>query len=385
MRRVYIADGKRSYIGIENGMYRHIPAEILGAGVLKSLLASSSGQIPDCIIAGNGVGAGGNISRLMVLEAGLDTVPAYTIDVQCGSGLESIAVAHGKVAMGQAECVYAGGFESSSTAPVRSYNKNHPDYEKYGGANGRYKVAKFSPGTHDTLAMIKGAERTAFTSGIRREDLNAWVLRSHRLAAAARDEHRLDGITVEVVPGKHEDEGIRSKMSEKLLDRLPALLKDGSVMTAANTCLINDGAAFLSIVSGEYADRYCIKPMAELIDHVLVAGNPLESPKTAIYAIERLLCKNGLDDSDIDIFECNEAFAVIDELFARKYPSAVTKYNIYGGALAYGHPYGASGGIIALHACTALRQVRGKYAVCSIAAAGGVGCAMLIKSCSGLK
>ena len=129
MENVYLVGGLRSYVGVVNGMYRHVPAEKLGAAVLKQVMAKYAVPKPDYIIAGNGVGAGGNIARLMALEAGVDTaVPAFTIDVQCGSGLESIAVAAAKIACGESECIIAGGFESSSTQPRRGYNPNHPDY-----------------------------------------------------------------------------------------------------------------------------------------------------------------------------------------------------------------------------------------------------------------
>lgn len=103
------------------------------------------------------------------------------------------------------------------------------------------------------------------------------------------------------------------------------------------------------------------------------------SPLSVVCSIDKLLEKNSLDYTDIDIYECNEAFAVIDVLFERKYPKACCDYNIFGGALAYGHPYGASGAIITLHAIKALEKTSGKYAVCSIAAAGGIGTAVLLE------
>ena len=127
MDKVYILGGLRSFVGVVNGMYRHIPAEKLGAAVLRQVLEQYPVE-PDYLIAGNGVGAGGNIARLMALEAGVpEQVPSFTLDVQCGSGLESIAVAAAKIASGEADCVVAGGFESSSTQPRRGYNANHPD------------------------------------------------------------------------------------------------------------------------------------------------------------------------------------------------------------------------------------------------------------------
>lgn len=375
----YILDGLRSYIGIENSMYRHVSAEELGAKVLDALSDKTGIKKADCIIAGNGVGAGGNISRVMSLSSvfGVGT-PAFTIDLQCGSALESIAVAAAKIDSGQADIIIAGGFESSSTAPKRAYNENHPDYEKYG--DDWYKVAKFVPDEHRQQAMLEGAERTAVSEKITREQLNRWVLRSHGLAKKARERGALSDITVEILEGCNRDEGIRDRMSEKLLNRLPAVLKEGKIITAGNACLTNDGAAFLVLCSERYLMENKLKPIGKFVDIAEVGTNPGQSPKSCIVAIEKLLKKNDMLPGEIDIYECNEAFAVIDELFARKYPDEIEKYNIFGGALAYGHPYGASGGIITLHALKALEEKSGKYAVCAVAAAGGVGSAILIKN-----
>ena len=130
-------------------MYRHIPAELLGAETLKLLLKKTRGIIDperiDGILAGNGVGAGGNIGRLMMLEAGLpQKIPAATIDGQCGSGLEALGMAAVKIMSGMGNLYIAGGFESCSTAPRRKYHENHPDYEAMGGENSYYHVAKFA-------------------------------------------------------------------------------------------------------------------------------------------------------------------------------------------------------------------------------------------------
>lgn len=118
-------------------------------------------------------------SNVIIFCFGVGT-PVFTIDLQCGSALESIAVAAAKIDSGQADIIIAGGFESSSTAPKRAYNENHPDYEKYG--DDWYKVAKFVPDEHRQQAMLEGAERTAVSEKITREQLNRWVLRSHGLA-----------------------------------------------------------------------------------------------------------------------------------------------------------------------------------------------------------
>ena len=394
MERVYIIGGLRSYIGVENGIYKNVPAEFLGAQVLKHIIkkyfncdicSPDLAEKVDMVIAGNAVGAGGNITRLMMLETGMPyEIPAYTIDLQCGSGLQSVASAASMIKSGYAECIIAGGFESCSTAPRRGYNKNHIDYEKYGGENSWYKVSKFTPGRHFENAMLYGAEKTAISYGITREELDKWVLRSHELAVLAQKSRVFDDLAVEVKEGCSKDEGIRERMSKRLLDRLPYVLENGRVLTAANACLTNDGAAFLVLCSESYLRKNELKPVAEFIDVSNIGGIPLESPRTAVLAIEKLLLKNKLDYHEISVYECNEAFAVIDELFARKYPDAINRYNIFGGALAYGHPYGASGGIIMLHALKALEYMqkvnnKPEYAICSIAAAGGIGTAVLIR------
>ena len=252
MENAYILGGLRSYLGVVNGMYRHVPAEKLGAAVLRQVMGKYQIAAPDYIIAGNGVGAGGNIARLMALEAGVSiNVPAFTIDVQCGSGLESIAVAAAKIACGEADCIVAGGFESSSTQPRRGYNANHPDYqgEKW------YSVAKFMPEIHRETVMLEGAELACQQERVTKEELDAWVLRSHQLATQARKNSSLKNIIAPVFDA-YQDEGIRPRMSQKLLDRLPKVLPQGKFITAANSCLINDGAAFVVLCSEKFLQAY---------------------------------------------------------------------------------------------------------------------------------
>lgn len=375
MDNVYILGGLRSYIGVINGMYRHVPAEKLGAAVLRQLLEKYPVE-PDYVICGNGVGAGGNITRLMTLEAGLDNrVPAFTIDVQCGSGLESIAVAAAKIACGDADVVIAGGFESSSTQPRRGYNPNHPDYN----GDSWYSVAKFMPDIHRETVMLEGAEEAALKEHITKEEMDRWVLRSHKLAAQAAEQNLLKNIIAPVF-GAMKDEGIRPRMSQRLLDRMPKVLTGGQYITAANSCLINDGAAFVVLCSQEYLQKRGLVPQAKVLASTACGGDPLISPRTAVAALEKLLVKNNLTEADIDGFELNEAFAVIDVMFARSFSNSLDKYNVFGGALAYGHPYGASGAIITLHLLESLKQRNCRLGCASVAAAGGVGTALLLES-----
>lgn len=466
MDKVYLLGGRRSYIGVENGIYRNVSAEELGAFVIKKVMDSYdiSPEDIDLVAVGNAIGAGGNIGRLASLMAGVsEKTPVVTVDSQCGSGLAAIMQAAMQIELGMADVAIAGGFESSSTAPVRSINKRHPDFSDDG--DNVFKVAKFKPGAYDELAMFKGAEKCAATFGMDRHELDMYAIRSHRRAAQARENGELDDILAgsfyeydrsrraveDDEPGKCEnaeaeqhknrtltrkehpekDEGIRDRISEKLLTRLPALVPGGSYITAGNVCLTNDGAAFVLLCSERFLKKYkenkkYIKDMNEIIhpfkvvDIVSVGASPDMSPVSIVPAIDKLLERNSLKASDILAWEYNEAFAVIDKLMESYVNKDFSNANVFGGALAYGHPYGASGGIITLHLMKAMEKlmaeeaevsannsvdneagynnvdnkdwnivVKGedvsetdvsetRYGVCAVAAAGGIGTAMLV-------
>lgn len=466
MDKVYLLGGRRSYIGVENGIYRNVSAEELGAFVIKKVMDSYdiSPEDIDLVAVGNAIGAGGNIGRLASLMAGVsEKTPVVTVDSQCGSGLAAIMQAAMQIELGMADVAIAGGFESSSSAPERRINKRHPDYTVDG--DNVFKVAKFKPGAYDELAMFKGAEKCAATFGMDRHELDMYAIRSHRRAAQARENGELDDIFAgsfyeydrsrraveDDEPGKCEnaeaeqhknrtltrkehpekDEGIRDRISEKLLTRLPALVPGGSYITAGNVCLTNDGAAFVLLCSERFLKKHkenkkYIKDMNEIIhpfkivDIVSVGASPDMSPVSIVPAIDKLLSRNNLKASDILAWEYNEAFAVIDKLMESYVNKDFSNANVFGGALAYGHPYGASGGIITLHLMKAMEKlmaeeaevsannsvdneagyndvdnkdwnivVKGedvsetdvsetRYGVCAVAAAGGIGTAMLV-------
>ena len=466
MDKVYLLGGRRSYIGVENGIYRNVSAEELGAFVIKKVMDSYdiSPEDIDLVAVGNAIGAGGNIGRLASLMAGVpEKTPVVTVDSQCGSGLAAIMQAAMQIELGMADVAIAGGFESSSSAPERRINKRHPDFSDDG--DNVFKVAKFKPGSYDELAMFKGAEKCAATFGMDRHELDMYAIRSHRRAVQARMQGDLSGILAgsfyeydrsrgaveDDEPGKcanaeaeqhknrtltrkehpEKDEGIRDRISEKLLTRLPALVPGGSYITAGNVCLTNDGAAFVLLCSERFLKKYkenkkYIKDMNEIIhpfkvvDIVSVGASPDMSPVSIVPAIDKLLSRNNLKASDILAWEYNEAFAVIDKLMESYVNKDFSNANIFGGALAYGHPYGASGGIITLHLMKAMEKlmaeeaevsannsvdneagyndvdnkdwnivVKGedvsetdvsetRYGVCAVAAAGGIGTAMLV-------
>lgn len=403
MDKVFILGGLRSYIGVRNSAYRHVPAEHLGAAVLKELTARYQPSKIDMIICGNCVGGGGNITRLMALEAGLsESIPSFTVDLQCASSLEAVITAAARIQSGLAELVIAGGFESSSTQPLRSYNPNHPyaaashadnfsanpadihDGNPAANYDARrtdlsltYSTAKFIPGPHREDVMLQGAEKTICHYHISPGEMDDWVLESHRRAYRAVREGLLDGITVPVY-GLDHDEGIRPRLSQRLLDRLPCVLKDGRYLNAANACTMNDGAAFLLLCSEQYLKKHKFSPRFHLANACTVGADPLMSPASVLPAVRSLLERSGLSMDDIGAIECNEAFAAIDVLINRAYPDKASRYNQLGGALAYGHPYGASGAIILLHLMRSMELSESKRGICCAAAAGGIGSAILL-------
>ncbi len=377
MDNVYILGGLRSYIGVKDGMYRHVTAEKLGGEVLKEVVSRYHLPADEIgfIIGGNAVGGGGNITRLAALTAGLpEQIPAVTLDLQCGSALESISAAAAKIESGLADLVIAGGMESSSVQPYRMLSENHPEYD--GGKI--YTVAQFVPGKRGEQVMLEGAEETAIRENVSKEEMDAWALKSHKRATDARKEGILEDITVSI-DGSSRDEGIRPTMSRRLTDRLPYLLKDGKKITAANACLMHDGAAFVVLCSGRFLKKYGRKADFRFRFGTAIGDDPMMSPKSAVSAAKAMLEKTGFSYQDIDAFEVNEAFAVIDVLFERAFPGIEERYNIFGGALAYGHPYGVSGAMILLHLMKALEHNNGHLGMCCVAAAGGIGSSILVE------
>ena len=388
MQSVYIQGGLRTPIGIFHGQYKVVRPEFLGAHVLTSLwqqfgqpierncqrkfavqTETSSYATNMMIICGNAVGTGGNIGRLAALYADIpNAVPACTIDMQCASAAAAIEYGMARIQSGLSTLCFVGGIESASLQPMRTYADGD-------NRSGSYKVAQFSPSENDYQAMLWGAERTAQKWHITHAEMAPWIIRSHQLAAAANNQQLLKNYIVSYQAGD-KDESIRPRMSERLLRRMPPLLGPDSVITAGNSCLTHDGAAFL--VLSPTPSRF------RLVTTVTWGGNPLYSPEGAWLATEALLQKTGLTMEEISTVEWNEAFAVIDVLYGRHFPGHEEKYNRIGGALAYGHPYGCSGAMLVLHCMASLDYCEGHYGVCAIAGAGGTGVAMLIERVSSL-
>lgn len=382
MEKVYVLGALRTPIVTKNGKFKTVPAEELGASVIRAITE----KFPDAarnlsgVIGGNAVGTGGNITRLAALTAGIpDSVPAWTVDMQCASAAAALAAAYHAIACGEGEVCLAGGMESSSLQPLRVYDKKDARFAKTPEGDGAYYTAQFAPDDLDPQTMLRGAERVAKAENVTKEELDAWALESHKRAAVAQKKGVLRPFIVSV-NSVDEDDGIRPRMNQKLLDRLPRLFGADSVTTAGTACLINDGAAFALLVGESWLRKHpAIRPAARIVVAQAMGGAPDESPRGAMRTAEALLSRLGKRMDEMAAIEFNEAFAVIDVLFERKYPALVSRYNTLGGALAYGHPYGASGAILLVHLLSALESAGGGFGLLSIAGAGGMGEALLLE------
>ena len=372
---VYILGGLRTPITVSNTKFKNIRPEVFGAEVLKTLRGKFNLNRVDEVICGNAVGTGGNISRLMTLYAGFEEkTPALTVDRQCASGATAISIACAKISAGLADIIIAGGAESSSLQPLRIYNKNDDRFNLTAADNiqGAYKTAQFSPNEFDPLAMLKGAQRVAESDNISKSELDNCVFVSHQRAINAKN--LLKPFIVEI-NGVREDNGIKI-ISNKLLERAPLPLGEGTLISAANACRINDGAAFIVLASENFVRQNNLSPAAQILDIATAAVNPLESPRGAQAVADKILAKNNLSYEKLSAIEFNEAFAVIDVLFQRAHKNLISIYNPLGGALAYGHPYAASGAILIVHLLAYLKSGLG---LAAIAGAGGTGDAILIR------
>lgn len=381
MNNVYIVDGCRTPIGKTNGMLSKYLPEKLGAVVLNNLLKRNNigSKDIDEVILGNAVGPGGNIARLTLLEAGWDqSIPGITIDFQCGSGMKAIIMASYMIKASEADLVIAGGLESTSLEPLRRYNDKDPRFK---GEDIFYTKAQFSPKHIGDPDMLTGAENTGELFKISRSDMDRWAIISHERAKAARLNNRLKDIIIDLKEYKAlTDEGIREKMSMRLLSKVAPLVKEEGNITCGNACLTHDGACGLLLASDQAIEKYGLRPIAKIEAMESIGVDPNYPPIGAEKAVKKLLAKMELSPKQIDAYEVNEAFAVKILAFIQELGISEENINRWGGALAYGHPYGASGAIITLHLAEILKQENKDRGIAAIGVAGGQGATILLKN-----
>lgn len=387
--KVIIIAARRTPIGRVGGGLKSLSVEKLMTPVLRSLLSDTGLRADhvDEVILGNAIGPGGNPARMALLEAGFaHTVPGVTVDRQCGSGLEAINIGARLVQAGAAAIVIAGGMESSSTAPWRIEKPRHL-YELPRFTH----RARFAPEAIGDPEMGVAAETVAHHYGISRDRQDAYAYHSHQKAIQSIQTGRfhleIAPIALSSVTVVDTDECPRASLTLERLIKLPPVFQEGGTVTVGNACPVNDGAAAVVMVSEPTFQRMGLTQGLAVVDAIAAGVNPNLLGMGPVAAVNRLLQRNpDLTLNDVDIVEFNEAFAaqVLACLDALKIPQE--KVNVGGGAIALGHPYGASGAILVTRLFTEMvkrKNTRLKGAnlgLATLGIGGGLGLATLFES-----
>lgn len=389
-KKIVLAGACRTAIGTMGGELSTVPAADLGAIVIKEAL-NRAGVAPEkvdqvymgCVIQ---AGQGQNVARQASIKAGLPIeVPAVTINVVCGSGLQCVNMAAQMIEAGDADIVVAGGMENMSMAP-------------YAMMKGRYGYRMGNAELVDT--MIKDALWDAFNDyhmgitaeniceqwGLTREELDRFAAESQRKCEEAQKNGAFKDeiVPVEVKKKKETvivdtDEGPRPGTTVEVLGKLrPAFKKDGMV-TAGNSSGINDGAAAVVVMSEEKAKELGVKPMATWVAGALAGVEPRIMGIGPVAATRKVLEKTGMSIGDFDIIEANEAFAAQSVAVGKELGFDLSKLNPNGGAIALGHPVGASGCRILVTLLHEMEKKDAKTGLATLCIGGGMGCAAIVK------
>ena len=384
----YILDAVRTPFGRHRGGLSSVRTDDLAALPLRELVSRNAALDPaalDDVIYGNTNGAGEenrNVARMATLLADLPvTVPGSTVNRLCASGGEAVVQAARSLAVGDARFVVAGGVEGMSRAP---YVVPKPDeglpkqMEMHQTAVGWRLVNPAFP-EHWTDSLGACAERVAAELGIGRTEQDEWAVRSHQRAAAAWDK-RLHDDYVMAVEGVTRDESIRPDTTlEKLAALKPAFSPDGTV-TAGNSSPINDGAIALLMGTAASAAELDVSPLGQVLGSVTVAVEPDRFSTAPVPAVEKLLTRLGLTPADIDLWEINEAFAAMVLSTLAGLPGVDhEKVNPNGGAIALGHPLGASAPRTLVDLCRELRRRGGGLGVAAACIGVGQGSAVAVR------
>ncbi|MBI5609560.1 MAG: thiolase family protein [Deltaproteobacteria bacterium] len=390
MREVWIAGAARTPIGSFAGSLAAVPAPKLGAAAIKAAVERSGvpiDQIDDvymgCVLPAN---LGQAPARQAALFAGLpQSTPCTTVNKVCGSGVNVLKLAASQIKAGDADIVVAGGMENMSQAPYY-----------LGGARDGYRLghqqvtdAMIKDGLWDVyndFHMGNAAEICAKDKTITREAQDAFAAESYRRAQAAVAAGTFkDEIAPVSIAGKKGDVTVVDTDEEpgrgnpsKFASLRPAFDKNGTV-TAANASSINDGAAALVLVSAEKGKALGLKPMARVLAFATHAQAPEWFTTAPVFAVQKAVAKAGLKLDDIDVFEINEAFSVVSLACQEGLALDPAKVNIYGGAVALGHPIGASGTRIVVTLLHNLRRTGKRYGVASLCIGGGEAVAIVVE------
>ena len=391
MTDAVILSACRTPIGSFGGALKELSASDLGAIVIREAVGRAGVEpsavgdvIMGCVLQ---AGAGMNVARQAALKAGLPVeVPAETVNRVCGSGLQAVIHAAEAIAAGYLDVIVAGGTESMSNAPYLLKGA------RWGFRMGHAEATDSMLAEGLTCAINSchmgiTAEEIASRYGISRADQDAFAAESQlRALRALTDGSFAAEIVAAAVPQKKGDplrvavdEHPRETTKEKLAGLKPAFKKDGSV-TAGNASGINDGASAMVVVSAARAKAASVRPMARILSYATSGVDPKVMGMGPVPAVRLALERAGLKTSDVDLFELNEAFAVQSLAVVRELKLDAAKVNIHGGAIALGHPIGASGARILTTLVHALRARKQRYGVAALCIGGGMGIAMAVEA-----
>lgn len=376
MNTPVIVQAKRTAIGKIGGIFKNMPPEKLGAAVIREIITESriNPRSIDEVILGNAVGPGGNIARLTALTAGIPVeVPAVTVDRQCGSGLEAIHIACRNIQAGAGDIYIAGGIESSSLAPWK-LGKPASLYS----APTLFTRARFSPEFIGDPDMGIAAENVADAYQISRAEQDLFAYNSHQKATRARDADRFLNEMV-VLQGKNQDECPRPGLTLNKLAKLSPIFKENGTVTTGNTCPVNDGAAAILIMSKQKCLELGLQPLLKFVDATSAGVDPNLLGIGPIPAVRKLLKRTQLTIANIDLVELNEAFASQVLACIQELGIPDDKLNVGGGALAFGHPYGASGAMLVTRLYTEMQRLDSKFGITTLGIGGGLGLATLFE------
>ncbi|WP_421134375.1 thiolase family protein [Alteromonas sp. A079] len=384
---VVIVAAKRTPMGGFNGSLSAVPSTELGAVAIKAACENVDVSHVDEVIMGCVLpaGLGQAPARQASLGAGLPLgAGVTTINKVCGSGLKAVMLAHDLVKAGSADTVVAGGMESMSNAPYM-LPKARSGYRMGHGQVLDHMMLDGLENAYDGKAMGCFAQDTADVENITRGDMDNFALSSLSKANEAINTGTFSDEIVNVtVSGRKgdvvvdTDEGPTSARPEKIPSLRPAFKKDGTV-TAANSSSISDGAAALLVMSQSKAEALGLTPLAKIVAHATNAIEPENFTVAPVGAMEKVMDKAGWSKDDVDLFEINEAFAMVTMLAIRKLGLDEDKVNVKGGACALGHPIGASGARILVTLLHALKQRDAKKGIASLCIGGGEGVALAVE------
>lgn len=366
--------GKKGYLRLQH------PVDFAGKvleGVLAKVPNLPKSEIYDVIVgtAKPEAEQGNNVARLIALRAGLPySVSSQTINRFCSSGLQAISTAANMIWSGEADVVVAGGVESMSKLPMAG---NPATRDQWIGDN--------EPGLYMPMGIT--AENVAEKYGVTRQQMDEFAVESHRRAEAAQKAGKFDDEIIPVTGNDLEgnefefkaDQGIRYGSTLEALGGLNPVFKENGVVTAGQSSQTSDGAGFVVLMSREKAESLNIKPVARFLGFNVAGVDPTIMGIGPIEAIPRLLNRLGIDKDQLDVIELNEAFAAQALPIIEKLQLDPAKVNPNGGAIALGHPLGATGAILTSKIINELKRVNGRYGLVTMCIGGGMGAAGLIE------